>query len=104
MGLEPITAASQMQYATYCITTILKRRGEVPTPKHFTVQSVFKTVLSPTELPLHLPTYRCRIGLWFCYNVQTMRELNPILHIDSVICKPLHHIAYIVEPRGFEPL
>ena len=32
-----------------------------------------------------------------------MRELNPILHIDSVICKPLHHIVYIVDPLGIEP-
>lgn len=70
------------------------RRDEVPTPKHFTVQSVFKTVPSPTELPLHLPTYRCRIGLCSVISVQTMRELNPNLHIDSVICKPLHYIAY----------
>ena len=44
------------------------RRNEVPTPKHFTAQSVFKTVPSPTELLLH----------W-----QDVRELNPNLWIDS---------------------
>ena len=66
-----------MQYATYCITTILKRRDEVPTPKHFTVQSVFKTVPSPTGLPLHLPTYLCRIGLWFCYKCADYEGIEP---------------------------
>ena len=44
------------------------RRNEVPTPKHFTAQSVFKTVPSPTELLLH----------W-----QDVGELNPNLLIDS---------------------
>ena len=44
------------------------RRNEVPTPKHFTAQSVFKTVPSPTELLLH----------W-----QDVGELNPNLWIDS---------------------
>nr|DAH00003.1 MAG TPA: hypothetical protein [Crassvirales sp.] len=39
------------------------RRGEVLTPKHFTAQSVFNTVPSPTELPLHCLSYLCRIGL-----------------------------------------
>ena len=76
--------------------THILRRDEVPTPKHFTAPIVFKTSPSPTELSLHLPTYRCRIGLCFVISVQTMRELNPNLHIDSVICKPLHYIAYIV--------
>ena len=44
------------------------RRNEVPTPKHFIAQSVFKTVPSPTELLLH----------W-----QDARELNPDLLSDS---------------------
>lgn len=42
------------------------------------------------------------IGLFLMEIEQTMRELNPILHIDSVICKPLHHIAYIVVPLRLE--
>lgn len=44
---------------------LLLRRDEVPTPKHFTAPIVFKTSPSPTELPLHLSTYRCRIELCF---------------------------------------
>ena len=44
------------------------RRSEVPTLKHFTAQSVFKAVPSPTELLLH----------W-----QDVGELNSNLLIDS---------------------
>ena len=52
-------------------------RDEVPTPKHFTAPIVFKTSPSPTELPLHLPTYRCRIGLWFCYKCADYEGIEP---------------------------
>ncbi|WCF56849.1 hypothetical protein PhiCrAssBcn1_53 [Bacteroides phage PhiCrAssBcn1] len=50
------------------------RRNEVPTPSQINDQSVFKTVPSPTELSLHLPTQLFEIGL---SSGQSMRELNP---------------------------
>lgn len=65
------------------------RRNEVPTPKHFTAHIVFKTSLSPTELLPH----------W-----QDMGELNPILHIDSVICKTITLHILLVLGRRFELL
>ena len=72
----------------------------IPIP--FTVPIVFKTSLEAAlvTLPICLPT---AVGIGLLSRVsQTMRELNPNLHIDSVICKPLHYIAY-VEPLGIEP-
>ena len=93
-----------MQYATYCITTIFEAESYVlETYTHYRYNLLSRQSLEPSRLTLHLPTYHCRIGLLFCLSVQTMRESNPNLHIDSVICNPLHYIAYIVESLGIEP-
>ena len=77
------------------------RRNEVPTPSQINDHFVFKTSPSPTELFLHLPTQLFEIGL---SSGQSMRELNPVLCIDSAALLPLSYIDYFVMGRGFEPL